>query len=122
MKFPLSYYLMTSQDTLCTPSLLRCKQSHVRGIFSSQHKWDEALKTLSVLGKSADYQTGHALIYKSIQVAEYLRQMDGQPTCLLTGKPRLVMVVTLGAAGATLRHINHFTIMSWVLSQREMLM
>lgn len=42
--------------------------------------WDEESKTLSILGKSADYASGHALIYKSIQVAEYLRQMEGQLT------------------------------------------
>lgn len=65
-------------------------------------KWDEKNKTLTILGKSNDYKSGNALIYKSVQVAEYLRQLNGQLTAhgaavrFLNGKS----VVIMGNSGA----------------------
>ncbi|MDD3301184.1 MAG: hypothetical protein PHR57_00150 [Patescibacteria group bacterium] len=43
-------------------------------------KWDEEKKELTIFGNPSCYESGNALIYKSVQVAEYLRQLDGQLT------------------------------------------
>jgi len=64
--------------------------------------WNEESKTLTISGESSDYLSGHALIYKAIQVAEHLRQMDGQVTTHGSAVrfPNGKAVIIMGNSGA----------------------
>jgi len=76
----------------------------VEFVESEQDKlvWSEDAKRLSIFGKVEHYKKGYALIYKGVQVAEYLRQMDGQITTHGSAVrfPNGKAVIIMGNSGA----------------------